>query len=125
MIQKLKATELKFEALNEAKSIAEINQRKIERQYLQLRTDYEDEVRVRVEFEIKINKLYHANVSLTKRVKAFEEAQKEEALESANAQSRIDKLQRELAGLKSVLQHRDVQLEGLTGTVDTMSSAQQ
>lgn len=38
---------------------------------------------MRVEFEIKINKLYHANVSLTKRVKAFEEAQKEDAISSA------------------------------------------
>ena len=88
-----------------------------------LRAAREKLVRVRVEFEIKINKLYHANVSLTKRVKGFEEAQKEEAISSANSQSRIEKLQRELAGLKSVLQHRDVQLEGLNGSLDSMVSA--
>ena len=50
--------------LNHEKELAVEERRKAERIIEQQNRRFEDEVRLRIDFEVKINKLYHTNIAM-------------------------------------------------------------
>ena len=62
---------------------------KAEKLQQQALTKYEDEVRLRIDFEIKINKLHNLNMSLTNHKLTLDERIKDLEVELGRAKERI------------------------------------
>ena len=107
-LERLKETERQFEILVDAKSEAELNQAKAERQYELAKKNLEDEIRVRVEFELKISKLYNQSVTYTNRNRGLERTVAQDAVEKSNLKEQIFDLERQVIELQNYKKRTEV-----------------
>jgi hypothetical protein len=77
-----------------------MDKQKAEKFMQQAITKYEDEVRLRIDFEIKINKLHNLNMGITNHKSALDERIKDLEVELTREKKRIAVQDQELIDLK-------------------------
>lgn len=84
-----------------------IAKQKAENLQQQALTKYEDEVRLRIDFEIKINKLHNLNMSLSNHKATLDENIKDLEVELARSKTRIGSQDEEIVNLKLENQQKE------------------